>query len=300
MWRILFLILILFSSIAFAQVQEKSQAILQDVISGNFNSCPPYLDHLFISISENPNSRGVIITYQSVNSLPADFDHPKMFRAVKNQIKFRGFDESRIRVIFGGFRPKIETEFWFVPQGADEPQPTETLPKPTIPTDKTFLYTEKYMVDYDWSSETPFEFLSLRAQKKRIKYENESAEEDKKNGTEPSLTKEDTGFTKEELEEMKFNWVNYKFGEVLKSQKDSIGTIIFYGDEKEYNLKAVRAHVEQGKKRIVKESKLQPNQIKIVYGGYRESLEAEFWVTPKGAKLPTPKPEKREVEDANQ
>ena len=301
MWRNLFLTLFLFSLVAFGQTQEKPKAILQDVIVGRMGDCDlgSRLDSLQMGIIDNPNSSPVIITYQSVNALPANYDSYSLLWTVKTKIKFRQFDESKFKVLFGGFRSELETEFWFVPQGADEPQPTQTLPKPVIPTDKTFLY-DKSSFGYEcFDCGGLFELLSHSAQKEWLKDEKEAEEENKKHGIETDDTKYEPTFTKEEIEDMKFDWTKSKFGEVLKTQKDSIGTIIFYGDKKEYNIQAVRNHVEEAKRRIIKESQLQPNRIKIVYGGYMESLFAEFWVTPKGATLPKPKPEKREIADSN-
>lgn len=48
---------------------------------------------------------------------------------IRDHIKLRRYDPSRILFISGGFREEQKTEFWLVPKGADLPKPTPTLDK---------------------------------------------------------------------------------------------------------------------------------------------------------------------------
>jgi hypothetical protein len=224
-----------------------------------------------------------VITYQRIDAFPADYDTSPMDMAVERGLSWLRFDREKVRIIFGGFRQKMAAEFWIVPEGAEPPKPSDTLPKPAIPTDKTFIFAKRYLVPP--MADEPLEFLSVSARKARIKWEKEFEEEYKK---------EFAHHTKEELEYLKFYWVVDSFGEMLKSREDSAGTIIFYADYQHYSIKNIRQIIEEGKIRIANETKILPARIKVLFGGYRPMPEAEFWVIPKNGKLPKATPEKKE------
>ena len=73
--------------------------------------------------------------------------------------------------------------------------------------------------------------------------------------------------------------------------------IIFYADDAYYDIGKVQSHVEDGKRRIAEAAQISPDKIKVVFGGYRNSIETEFWIVPKKGKMPTPTPEERPVEE---
>lgn len=297
MWRIIFLTLFLFSSIAFAQTQEKPQATKIDEFDSYYECDVKIRLHNFqFELSKQPNSKASIIVYQSINALPSEYETSPIFRQVTRQVSYLRFDESNTKVIFGGLRNKMSAELWIVPSGAEEPQPSNTLPMPTLPTDKTFLYANSFLFGFE--SNFPLEYLSPSARKEWVKMWKESEDDNNKKGKEPTI-EELTGYTEEQYEEMKYEWINKDFGEILKNQEGSTGTMIFYGDDKEYSIKNIRKVIEEGKRRISKETKLPLNKIKVIYGGFRFYPQIEFWVTPQNDSLPKPKPEKREVADSN-
>lgn len=293
MWRSLFLILILFGSMAFAQTQEPPKAIKIDEF-GRLGECDlgARLDNLRIELMNNSTAKGIIIVYHGIDAYPSEYNLNQLLRQIKTQMTFRSVDLSKIELIDGGFRKHISAELWIVPQGAEIPKPSETLPKPEIPTDKTFIFAKRNLVYFDF--EDPIEFLSGSARKERLKLQKDIDEEDRKNGVESLSFNETSGFTNEEIEEMKFDWAISSFGEILKTQEDSTATIILYGDNKYYSIKNVLKHVEEGKQRIAKESDIPANRINVIYGGYRDMLQAEFWIIPKNGRTPKPIPEKRE------
>jgi hypothetical protein len=98
-------------------------------------------------------------------------------------------------------------------------------------------------------------------------------------------------------EEIKFSWVNEKFGKELKKCKDSTGVIIFYADELEYDILKLQYHIEEGKHRIAKASEISPDKIKVVFGGYRDEIQTEFRIVPKNGDEPVAKPKERESEE---
>lgn len=121
MFRILFLILIVMSSLAFSQTAEKPEALMADefgkVPNGHFRSV---LDNFFVELQNNPDSQGLIINYGAKRELAA------RERLIKNHISFRKFPDSRISFINGGHSNQIKTQFWRVPQGAENPKPEPT------------------------------------------------------------------------------------------------------------------------------------------------------------------------------
>ncbi len=300
MLRVLFLILILFSSISLAQIQDKPKAVKLDDLVGIHGECDlgARLDNLRIELANDPNAKGFIITYQSVNALVFDLERSPMDRRILTQMAFGGIESERVAIIFGGYRKDITSEIWLVPKDAEPPKPTDTLPKPIIPTNSTFQFASRSIVSFEFDE--PEEFLSASTRKERDKIAKESEEEDRKNGVEPTTYEDAYNFSKQELEEMKFSWAIDSFGEIIKNQTGSEGTIIFYGDSEYYNIRNVGKHIEQGKKIIAKNTNISPKQINVVYGGYRESLVADFWVIPSNGKSPNPTPEKRQVFDSEQ
>ncbi len=124
MIRILFLILVVMSSVAFAQIEEKSKAIKFDefeTATGGYVKMK--MDAFYIELGNNPASQGCIITYGTNRELAI------RGKQLQNAIKFRKFDGSRVTLVRGGFWKTTKTELWIVPPGADVPQPSSNAEK---------------------------------------------------------------------------------------------------------------------------------------------------------------------------
>jgi hypothetical protein len=296
MLRILFLILILFASIAFGQDKTKAWKIDE---FGLLGECDMgfRLDALQIELTNDPSLKGYIIAYQKVGALPADLNSSPMISRINERFSFLRVDPLRIEFKFGGYQNMQMAEIWIVPKNAENPVPIKGLPKPEMPTDKTFLYGRRnlYFSDYQY----PIEYLSASAKRKRIKFEKEAAEENKKNGVE-DYTEDEYKLSVEEIEEMKFNWVVESFGDVLKSRNGFSGEIIYYADKKDFNLNTIKLIIAEGARKISNNSGIPLNSIKITYGGYRDSLQAEYWIIPPKGNSPKPTPEKRIDYDSEQ
>lgn len=118
MWRILFLILVLMSSVAFAQTQDnKPQASNFDEFGEmNNGEIKARTDSFFIELMNNPPAQGYVITYGSNRRVIG------RERFLRNYIAMRRFDSQRITFVRGGFSKEIKTEFWNVPAGAESPK----------------------------------------------------------------------------------------------------------------------------------------------------------------------------------
>ena len=75
------------------------------------------------------------------------------------------------------------------------------------------------------------------------------------------------------------------------------GVIIFYADDLEYSTGKLWNLVEEGKQKISEQSKISPEKIQILFGGYRKCIQMEFYVMPENGEFPTPKPDTRIIEE---
>ena len=303
--------LLVFSVGVFAQDEiqtENSKSEKAELVDefGKLGDCDrsARFDALLRELHNNPNLRGVVIVYQTESVLPANYD--SLARIYRNYVRFRRFDANRIEIISENFRKEQTTELWTVPNGVDSPKPSNTIPKPTTPIDKAFIFdnnTLSYYEDAIMSDEFLLDSVKARSEAEQIAEEQENnleeTAEEISNETEVQNVVEDPEIeqrTTEEIDAEKFHWANEKFGEVIKNHKDSRGLIIFYADEQEYDLGKIQTHIEQGVRRITKSAEISPDKIQVIFGGYRNFIEAEFWIIPKKAEQPQPKPEEREVE----
>ncbi|HXH69690.1 MAG TPA: hypothetical protein VNI60_05000 [Pyrinomonadaceae bacterium] len=75
------------------------------------------LDSFFVELQNNPNDQGVIINYGSARNVA------RRETLIRNHIRFRNFDASRIRFERGAEEPTIRTRLIRVPPGAEQPTP---------------------------------------------------------------------------------------------------------------------------------------------------------------------------------
>ncbi len=71
------------------------------------------IDNLFIRLQNEPNSTGYVVNYGTARQVAA------RERLIRNHIRLRGYDASRIVFVNGGVESGIRTRLWIVPQGAD-------------------------------------------------------------------------------------------------------------------------------------------------------------------------------------
>lgn len=124
MIRILFLLLILLSSAAFAQTEEKPKATKLDEFEKATNGYVKMkMDYFYVELNNNPAAQGYIINYGT------DREIATREKQIRVSIQWRKFDATRITFVRGGFREEVKSEFWLVPPGAENPQPDSTAQK---------------------------------------------------------------------------------------------------------------------------------------------------------------------------
>jgi hypothetical protein len=117
MFRFLILIVIVMSSVAFAQTDENPQAVKIDEFERATNGYVKMkMDNFYVELNNNPTAQGYIINFGTAREIAI------RERQIRNAINFRKFDASRITIVNGGFRGVVKTEFWIVPAGGENPK----------------------------------------------------------------------------------------------------------------------------------------------------------------------------------
>lgn len=115
MIRVLFLLLFLMSSVAFAQ-EETPKAVKYGEFKAATNGyVKMIMDGFYVELGNNPSSQGYIINYGTDREITI---REKQFR---NAIDFFKLDGARITLVRGGLCNGLTTELWIVPPGADYP-----------------------------------------------------------------------------------------------------------------------------------------------------------------------------------
>ncbi len=286
------------SSAVFAQDVENAQPVAQKIDEfPMLAECDrgARIDYMLIELQNRPKSKGYIIFYQGEDALPSEMENPTRAQNLylNYAINQRGFDPSRL-VLINSYRNETATELWIVPENAEPPKPTDTIAKPKISLAKTFLYDRKYF-EFDYY-DSRNEFL-LPEKKAELEREEKNLEEESKADDIDTENTEIEETPAEEVESTKFNWTSERFGEFLKKNKKMKGVIIFYADDLEYETGKFWNLIEEGKRKMSRQSNISPEKIHILFGGYREPVEMEFYVMPENGEFPIPKPEKRIVEE---
>ena len=275
------------------------------------------VDNLFIQLNNNLDATGYIITYVGVDFLPSQVEDPPMARQIRQSMAFRKYDMGRIVFISGGLRETQGTEFWLVPEGAIPPEPTKTVPKPKVSKNTTILWAKSWVTtEVEVLSINEFILPEVQAKLDEesrladIETDIENAKNDQQvdlnsagfsddqseQSTVDDEATEEEQLSPEEIREQRFAWVNKKFASQIASRKESHGVIIFYADDLYYDISKIQQFVEQARNIITLDAKISPNSIQVLFGGYRDMAEAEYWLVPKGGSKPEAKPEERPIE----
>ena len=124
MFRVLFLLLIVMSSAAFAQTIDLPKAVKVDEFERATNGYVKMkMDYFYTELNNNPAAQGVVINYGT------DREIRIRERQLRVSIQWRKFDASRITLVNGGFRENVKSELWMVPPGAENPVPSPTAKK---------------------------------------------------------------------------------------------------------------------------------------------------------------------------
>lgn len=270
------------------------------------------VDNFFIQLNQNRELVGYVIIYAGLDFLPSQYDSHPMRRRIEQGISFRQYEPARLVFIDGGFRENHVTEFWLAPPGAEPPIPTETVPRPQLPKNKTFLWARTSIsTEEEYGSLSEFvlpevlakeeaeqKLADLEMEVQQASEENNAISEDNSEESEDAEDEEnieEPQLTAEEIKELRFSWIKGKFASQILKQKGSRGLIIFYADNEYYDIAKLTGFVEEARNLIAAEAKISPSQIGVMYGGYRHNVAADYWIVPKGADQPVFSPDERDL-----
>jgi len=113
MFRVLLLIFVLLNSTAYAQTKDEN--LIADVfpldefgIAAN-GDVKARSDNFVFELQKQPTAQGFIVNYGSAK------DIARREILIRNYIRFRSFDSSRITFIRGGFLKELLTQLWILP-----------------------------------------------------------------------------------------------------------------------------------------------------------------------------------------
>ena len=116
--RVLFLSLILFSSVVFVQAQEKPEAY-KFFECGRISSklLKEKYDEFYKKLKKDRDSQGYIINYGTAKEVA------KREMQIRDSMTFIDHDAPRIIFVRGGNKSKLKTVFWIVPKDSEPPTP---------------------------------------------------------------------------------------------------------------------------------------------------------------------------------
>lgn len=272
------------------------QAILVDEF-GTLGDCDlrARIDALMVELQNNSGSMGYVILYNGVDVLPAFYEAPQYERVILNHLLFRRFDRSRMTFVRGGFMESAQTQFWLVPNGATPPEAKATHTAPTIPQDRAFKFDQKYIGDFDGGDDGRFVLDSV-LERERIEFGEDLDEDGEASETIDELVEEIPEIAEDQLDHY---WLSSAFGGFLSLRPEWSGVIFFYADDQRYDIAKLTNRIYSAVDRYEQDGDRIAGRVRVVYGGYRDSLEADFFAVPPGAGDPKPTPAERkaDVED---
>ncbi len=87
--------------------------LIDDFGRAQNNDVRARIDQLFIELQNDPSATGYILNYGPARAVAA------RERLIRNHIRLRGYDASRITLVNRGVASEIKTRLWVVPAGAD-------------------------------------------------------------------------------------------------------------------------------------------------------------------------------------
>jgi hypothetical protein len=93
-------------------------------------------ENLYLQVIKTDGARGYIIVYEGKYRsfwsgesylLPHIGEADSRIRAIKTQMRFLKISKAPIKIVFGGYREHLQTEYFLIPPGATEPKPSPSL-----------------------------------------------------------------------------------------------------------------------------------------------------------------------------
>lgn len=285
---------------------------------------------LFNHLNCNREARGHVIVYAAADGHISAGESLPLVDRIKQFVTGSPFHDALITVTYGGLRKTEAAEVYIVPKGSEAPEPMWTVGRSGGKTDAV-LWSTLRIPEEDGVLEGYVNraVLNRLAEEEEDNSDNsEPVETTEYNGpaytvqhdsgpvtvtgetepaTEPLDTSEpetpsqweseepdpDAEPTAEELEEMRFDWIERDFAEAVAKRDGSHGVMILYADDQFYDIARLEMFVCEGRDSITARAGLDRSQIEVIFGGYRGEVQIEYYIVPEGGKEPESKPEER-------
>jgi hypothetical protein len=104
----------------------------------------------------------------------------------------------------------------------------------------------------------------------------------------------DDKFTPAEKEEERFRWLELGLVSRLANvEKTATGLIRFYADDQVYDITSLTRFIDSARYRLADYGRISPERLRVEFGGYRPSVQVEFWIVRAGATGPGMRPFER-------
>jgi len=231
-----------------------------------------------VELSNRPRYQGYIITYGTNHEIA------RRERLITNEVAYRKYDRSRVTLVRGGFKSVPATELWVIPPGADNPVPSggdEDPPQSSVVSEpftvRRFGYViEEFVLDSVRRKEKVNQADSSQMSRSSGEFDDESSD------TEPRAW----------YDTPRFDWVAVIADDVAATA-DTTGVMIFYADDRRYDISRLTKFVAKARDRLIAEAKIKRTRLQVQFGGYREDAEVEYWLIPSSGTPPEPHPDER-------
>lgn len=285
---------------------------------------------LFNHLNYNREARGHVIVYAAADGHVSPGETLPLIDRIKQFVTSSPFHDALITLTYGGLRKTEAAEVYIIPDGSVPPVPTWTVGRSGGKTDavlwstRRFLEEDGVLEDYvnravlnrlaeeeqdpqDGSepSETteyngPAYIIENDSVPISVPFDDypapqplENREPDTPSRWESDDPQSATGLTAEDLEEMRFDWIERDFAQAVAKRDGASGVMIFYADDQFYDISRLHSFIEQGRDRITGLAGLDVCQIEVIFGGYRGRAQIEYYIVPEGGKVPEARPEER-------
>jgi hypothetical protein len=230
-----------------------------DILSSDLKA---RLDNFAIQLSNEPTTKGFIVTYRTRRDLPG-LSNSLAIRSKEYLVNTRDLPVDRIATVDGGEADCLAQELWIVPPG--------TAPKP-----RPDAY-QRYFPDLESPRKIDEFGYDVRLPNKRKAYPTE-ADYLETFATELRRQKTTMAYI--------IGYAHYsKKLEALSDENYDV-----YYERRIDPPGALRRRLNFEKQTLVRSYGISSHRIRLVNGGYRRWRTLEFWIVPRGAHTPVPTP----------
>jgi len=315
-----------FTSVSFAQTYK-----LDEFGQADDADLKDRVNWIFTFLNHSEPVTAYVIVYGAVDRQISDSEQTELLVRIRHSIARSPDHEKRITTMFGGLRKDETAEVYIVPEGGEPPVPTWTIANSggkkeallwttsrfheedgvledfvnravlyRIAEEESKDQTEPPDADYNGPAYTlPDESVPVTTEDEpetapETITETNLQPEIKSPSIEIATQAEPTpALTAEDLEEIRFSWIQKEFGAAVIRRDGAHGVMIYYADDQFYDISRLEPFIEHGRDRIAEKAGIDPALIQVTFGGYRGRAQIEYYIVPEDGIEPEGRPEER-------